>query len=116
MLVGQLAISNTAIVTCGMAGDKCSMPRDCCEAHDCVEGDWATSSDYTCQRIGEKPDGDAYVERLRAFYKKYPETFEEKLHGGSNMALEATLAKWEGREERLFHVLRQKYEKQDELR
>lgn len=88
-----------------MSGDKCSVPRDCCEAHECVEGDWAISSDYACQRVGEKPAAHEYVERLRTFYA---ERNPAKLSGG-DLVLEATMAQWDGREERLFHVLRQKY-------
>ena len=95
-----------AVSTCGMAGDKCSMPRDCCEAHECVEGDWAETSDYSCQRIGTKPLLSEYTQRLSDFYTKYN---PEKLKGG-NLALAETLRKWEGREERLFHVLAQKYD------
>ena len=93
-----------AVSTCGMAGDKCSMPRDCCEAHECVEGDWAETSDYSCQRIGTKPLLSEYTQRLSDFYTKYN---PEKLKGG-NLALAETLRKWEGREERLFHVLSRK--------
>ena len=94
-----------AVSTCGMSGDKCSMPRDCCEAHECVEGDWAETSDYACQRIGTKPLLSEYTQRLSEFYTKHN---PEKLKG-SNLALAETLRKWEGREERLFHVLAQKY-------
>ena len=105
VVLGWLSVATTAVSTCGMSGDKCSMPRDCCEAHECAEGDWAVSSDYACQRIGQKPTRDAYVERLRAFYAQHN---PEKLRG-SNLALDNTLTKWEGREERLFHVLKGKY-------
>ena len=90
-----------------MAGDKCSMPRDCCEAHHCTEGDWAVSSDYHCERVGNKPELLEYVRRLRAFYQEHN---PDRLIGG-DLTLEATLAKWEGREERLFHILRQKYKR-----
>ena len=31
------------------------MPRDCCENHECAEGDWAETTDYVCKRVGEKP-------------------------------------------------------------
>eukprot|EP00967_Tisochrysis_lutea_P056290 scaffold71028_cov31-Tisochrysis_lutea.AAC.1 len=89
---------------CGMGGAKCAMRRDCCEAHDCVEGDWAETSDYTCERVGPKPSEVEYLNRLRKFYE---------LHNPSKasdaLELETTLAKWKDREELLFHVLRQKY-------
>ena len=51
--------------TCGMAGDKCSMPRDCCENHECAEGDWAETTDYVCKRVGEKPTVLQYAHRLK---------------------------------------------------
>ena len=102
-----LTASRAVIATCGMTGDKCSMPRDCCEAHECVEGDWALSTDldFSCQRQGEKPTVQAYVDRLDAFYAQHN---PEKARGG-RLALEATVTKWDGREERLFHALAQKY-------
>ena len=89
--------------TCGMEGDKCAMPRDCCEAHACVEGDWGTSSDYSCERTGPKPTEAQYVERLRNFYQRHN---PRKAHW---LAVEEAVRKWAGREERMFHVLRQKY-------
>ena len=110
LIAGLAPCARSALSTCGMAGDKCSMPRDCCEAHECVEGDWAVSSDYSCQRVGERPSEHEYKERLRKFYAAHNEA---KLSGG-DLALVATLEKWKGREERLFHVLHQKYSR-DEL-
>ena len=100
-----LQSAGATVSTCGMAGDKCSMPRDCCEAHECAEGDWAESSDFACQRVGKKPLLSDYVKRLGEFYTKFN---PDKLKGG-NLALANTIRKWEGREERLFHVLKQKY-------
>ena len=105
LLMSLFSVPTSAISTCGMTGDKCSMPRDCCEAHECAEGDWAVSSDYSCQRVGEKPSAEQYAERLRAFYAEHN---PQKLQGGK-LSLETTLAKWEGREERMFHVLHEKY-------
>jgi len=89
-----------------MEGDKCSMPRDCCSAHECIEGDWGTSTDFTCQRVGEKPSIGVYKERMRAVYEAASVDWRRN---GGDLALESTLSKWEGREERLFHVLLQKY-------
>ena len=55
---------------CGMGGDKCSMTRDCCQAHECVEGEWAETTDYVCRRVGEKPSLAQYAERLKLFCER----------------------------------------------
>jgi len=89
--------------TCGMEGDKCAMSRDCCEAHACVEGDWETSSDYSCERTGPKPTEAQYIKRLQRFYQQHNPRKADWL------AVEEAVRKWAGREERMFYVLRQKY-------
>ena len=96
-----------------MDGDKCSMPRDCCEAHECTEGDWSANTDYACRRIGHKPSDAEFVQRLRRFYQRHN---PEKLGRlGADAVLESMLDKWRGREERLFYALRQKYSVKEEL-
>ena len=81
------------------------------EAHECAEGDWAKTTDYTCQRIGARPTPEEYAKRLHAFYLRHA---PEKAQGGT-LRVEELLRKWDGREERMFHVLRQKYGVKDEL-
>lgn len=81
---------------CGMGGDKCSMPRDCCEAHVCAEGDWAENSDFMCMRDGDKPSDEEYLTRLRVFYS---ERGSRALR--DDVFLQSTLTKWSGREELL---------------
>ena len=74
-----------------------------------MEGDWAVSSDYSCERVGPKPTENNYIEQLQAFYRRH----NPKKAG--RLECEAAMAKWVGREERLFFVLRQKYKVKDEL-
>ena len=101
--------------TCGMEGEKCSVTRDCYAAHECIEGDWsAASSNSFCKRIGAKPSIEQYMDRLKSFF------LAAKPDKYSNPdLLRLTLKKWAGREERLFHTLREKYPwvklKHDEL-
>tara|TARA_B110001450_G_scaffold24277_1_gene21509 strand:+ start:188 stop:400 length:213 start_codon:yes stop_codon:yes gene_type:complete len=56
-------------------------------------------------RLGSKPSTGEYMTQLRNFYEKHA---PEKLSGG-DLKLEALITKWNGREERLFHVLYEKY-------
>eukprot|EP00966_Prymnesium_polylepis_P088210 2041588-Prymnesium_polylepis.1 len=80
------------------------MPRDCCEGFVCEEGDWAVSSDYSCRRSGTPRSREENKEKLREYYEeRYPDD------AALEAALEAALNKWKGREELMFHVLRQKY-------
>jgi hypothetical protein len=88
-----------------MSGAKCAMRRDCCEAHDCVEGDWAETSDYSCQRVGDKPTDAEYLERLKRFHELHNPSKEANV-----LELESTFTRWKEREELLFHILTQKYE------
>ena len=97
--------SSLAITSCGLEGKKCSMPRDCCEGFVCEEGDWAVSSDYSCRRKTPPRSREDNKAALREY-------FEYKRYEGDEAmeaALEAALNKWQGREELMFHVLRQKY-------
>ena len=64
-----------------------------------------------CERVGLTPSRKVYVERLRAFYaERNPEHLHGRPPAQATLELEETLAKWEGREERLFHVLRQMHD------
>mmetsp|Transcript_7314 Transcript_7314/g.12330 ORF Transcript_7314/g.12330 Transcript_7314/m.12330 type:complete len:128 (+) Transcript_7314:29-412(+) len=102
--------SISALTSCAMDGEKCSVPRDCCSPFECTEQDWAVTSDYLCMRKTPKPTNAEYIERLRRFY--------ESVNPGkaaNELNLVNVLQKWEGREERMFHVLREKYHVHDEL-
>ena len=124
VLVAFLVGSVSALSSCALEGERCSLPRDCCDGFECAEGDWATTTDFTCKRTGPVPSHEEYSQRLADFYRSQgltcpdsgdcvlPPSLEKKV---TPEALAATLAKWKGREERMFHVLRQKYPGKEEL-
>lgn len=82
------------------------MPRDCCAPLECSEGDWSSSTDYTCQH-GEGlpvPTEADYRKWVTAIFKQYK---PQKLH--NTFFVDELLAKWAGRWERLMFVLERKY-------
>mgnify|MGYP007078138543 CR=1 FL=1 len=109
-LLGALLCEASQPTSCGMEGKRCSMPRDCCEGFACSEGDWEHSTDYTCRRFGPKPTHEEYKEKLREFYaRRYSNEAE------LDDVLDRTLTRWEGREELMLHIVKQKYPAKEEL-
>lgn len=108
------AAAAAGVKKCGMEGDECSPTRKCCSAHECVEAKRADGKlAFMCQRTGKKPAFEEYVKRLRKFLlKHHPKKLTARSRAEElsvSVWLEQTVERWHGSEERLFHILGEKY-------